>query len=531
MASPSVKDLLLASTLTQHQVAELLRQYGFKSVKSADNNLQAMGDEPLARAVLADIVEPLLALVAESADPDAALNHLERFAAASGNKFHLFSYLRERPRLLELVAKTFGASPFLAETLIRSPHYLYWVTEPQVLDHRRSKREMHSELSHSLRSLTTDHAKLDLLRIFRRKEILHIGIRDLLRLSTVEGTNSALSHLAEVLISAACDVACSAAKREFGVAWHQDESGAAVRTGFSVIALGKLGGGELNFSSDVDLMYVYASEQGRVLMGRTETGLEPAQYFEQIARTITGALAEVTNEGFVYRVDLRLRPEGRMGKVAHSLKEIQTYFDTRAEPWERLAMIKAWPVAGDPATGRALREIASAFAYGQPFDHKAIDQIKSIKGRIDRKVAAQQQQRRNVKLGIGGIREIELIVQTLQASTGQNLALHQRSTLKALEAASKAGRVSKEEYGVLRDAYVFLRDVENKLQMVQDFQTHSIPTESEELKACAGRLGYRDTEERTALDALISDHQMHTASVNQLFREFFDSSSGRFFRK
>src|SRR5215471_2479231 len=162
MGSPSVKDLLLARTLSQQQVTELLTPYGFKSVKSADNNLQALGDEPLARAVLADMVEPLLTLVSESADPDAALNHLERFAAACGNKLHLFSYLRERPRLLELVAKTFGASPFLAETLIRSPHYLYWVSDPHVLDHRRSKQEMRIDLSQLLRGVTTDHAKLDL---------------------------------------------------------------------------------------------------------------------------------------------------------------------------------------------------------------------------------------------------------------------------------------------------------------------------------------------------------------------------------
>src|SRR5262249_1799183 len=181
--------------------------------------------------------------------------------------------------------------------------------------------------------------------------------------------------------------------------------------------------------------------------------------------------------------------------VAHSLNEIQTYFDKRAEPWERLAMIKAWPVAGDRATGKAFGEMASAFAYGQPFDQKAIDQIKSIKTRIDRKVAAQRQQRRNVKLGIGGIREIELIVQTLQASTGHDPALRQRSTMRALEEASKATLITREEYAVLRDAYVFLRDVENKLQMVQDFQTHSMPSESEELTACAGRLGYRGTDE------------------------------------
>jgi glutamate-ammonia-ligase adenylyltransferase len=212
-----------------------------------------------------------------------------------------------------------------------------------------------------------------------------------------------------------------------------------------------------------------------------------------------------------------------MGKIAHSLKEVHTYFRTRGEPWERLAMIKACPVAGDRATGKRFLSTASAFSYGRPFDENARRQIRNIKTQIDRKVAARGQQRRNVKLGVGGIREIELIVQALQASFGHSRALRKRSTLRALEAANKAGLLSGEEHAVLRNAYVFLRDVENKLQMVQDFQTHSIPSESHELRACAGRLGYRDSAERPALDALMTDYQAHTDQVNKLFREFIDS--------
>ena len=527
MAANSVKELLLAEKLSQQQIAELLRPYGFRNIKSADNNLQALGDEPVARSVLADILEPLLASVSESASPDNALNHLERYAAASGNKVHLYSHLQGRPWMLDLIAKTFGGSPFLSETLIRSPLYLYWVADPEVLNRKRDKREMRRDLSRSLAGVKTHNAKLDLLRIFRRKEILHIGIRDLLRLSTVEETNSALSNLAEVLIGAACQVCRAEIRRDYGTVFHRGRRGTMVRTGFSVIALGKLGGGELNFSSDVDLMYVYDSDKGVVAKGSTQSAIEPAQYFERLARDITAALSDVSNEGCVYRVDLRLRPEGRMGKIAHSLKEVRSYFAARGEPWERLAMIKAWPVGGDLMTGTRFLAAASHFAYGRPFDEAAIGQIKSIKKQIDRKVAAKGQQRLNVKLGIGGIREIELIIQTLQASFGHKRALRQRNTRRALDAAYRAGLLSKEDLDALRDGYVFLRDVENKLQMVQDFQTHSMPSDSDELRACAARLGYRDSAGRTALDALLADHQMHTQRVNNLFNELFESPVGR----
>ncbi|HEU4389806.1 MAG TPA: hypothetical protein VFV34_18515, partial [Blastocatellia bacterium] len=500
MAAATVKDILLAQTLGQAEIAELLAPYGFRNVKSADSNLQALGDDPVARDVLADILEQLLVSISESANPDNALNHLERYAAASGNKLHLDSLLRERPWMLELTAKTFGGSPFLSEILIRSPLYLYWVAEPSVLNRRRTSTEMHQDLWQSLRGVKTYDAKLDLLRVFKRKEILHIGIRDLLRYSTVEETNSALSHLAEVLIGAACDVCRAAVRREYGAPFHRGSSGTLLRTGFSVIALGKLGGGELNFSSDVDLMYVYDSERGVVMKGRTRALIEPPEYFERLSRHITAALSDVTNEGSVYRVDLRLRPEGRMGKVAHSLNEIQTYFNSRGEPWERLAMIKARPVAGDRTTGRRFLEAARAFSYGRPFDEAAMRQVRTIKTQIDRKVAARGQQLRDVKLGIGGIREIELMIQTLQATCGNDARLQQRGTLGALEAANKAGLLSDEEHSSLRAAYVFLRDVENKLQMVQDFQTHSMPSDSDELRACAGRLGYRDSPQRPAVD-------------------------------
>jgi len=485
MARLTAQDLLLAPRLNVHDVASVLSPYGFKDVKKADANLQAIADDPKARQLLADIIDELLFGLAGAADPDQALTYLERFTRAAINKIHLLSFLKESPHTLELLAKTFGGSPFMAEILIRNPLYLYWVADPDVLYQQRKKKEMAQDLSRALRHLATEEKKLDTLRIFKRREILHIGIRDLLRLSTVEETLASLSALASILISAAYRICELSMRRHYGTACHQDASGRKVRTAFTVLGLGKLGGSELNFSSDVDLIYLYASDDGMVSPPRASAGaasLSQAEYFERLAKKLTAALSQMTNEGYVYRVDLRLRPEGRRGYIAASPQGFQNYYATRGQSWERLALLKAWPVAGNRSLGMNFLRLVRPFIYGQPVDRKTLDEIRNIKAKINRMISSRGQLSRHVKLGWGGIREIEFIVQALQIGFGKNFPhIRERNTLKALRALRKQQLISEPEYRHLSQAYVFLRDIENKLQMVEDFQTHAIPADADAL--------------------------------------------------
>ncbi|MGH9853689.1 MAG: hypothetical protein ACREBD_27940, partial [Blastocatellia bacterium] len=216
MTPLNIKDLLLAPRLDPQQVAALLGPYGFKEPVKADANLQAMADDPSARQLLAGILEELLDNVSQSADPDQALNYFERFTRAAASNIHLFSYFKESPRTLEILAKTFGGSPYMADILIRDPHYLYWVTDPQILSSVRKKREIQRELARALKTLTDEQKQLDYLRVLKRREMLQIGVRDLLRLSSVEETLAALSTLAEALISAAYWICASALRREYG---------------------------------------------------------------------------------------------------------------------------------------------------------------------------------------------------------------------------------------------------------------------------------------------------------------------------
>src|SRR5262245_30585118 len=527
MAPPNIKKLLLAPRLDPQQAFALLSPYGFKEPAKADANLQALADDAPARRSLAEILEEFLDNVSQSADPDQALNYFERFARAAVNKIHLFSYLNDSPRTLEILAKTFGGSPYMAEILIRDPHYLYWVTDPLILYRVRKKREIERELARALRTTADERKRLDYLRVLKRREMLQIGVRDLLRLSTVEETLTALSTLAEALISGAHWICASALRNEYGI--PRKAFG-----GFTILGMGKLGGGELNFSSDVDLIYLYASDQEEV---REESAtISASEYFRRLCQKITVALSEFTGEGYVYRVDLRLRPEGKTGNIAYSLDGFERYYQSRGETWERLALLKAWPVAGDRALGQRFLEMANPFVYDRPFDLKALEEVRGIKRKIDQQMSirhkGRQQRNRNVKLGAGGIREIELIVQALQVCHGARTPqIRDRNTLKSLVGLCDQSLISEEESETLTQAYVFLRDVENKLQMVNDAQTHSLPFEGGELTACARRLGYSDNELAGASELFLRDYQLHTGQVNRIFEAIFSPSEPRRFSR
>jgi glutamate-ammonia-ligase adenylyltransferase len=518
MAARDVRDLLLAPRLEPAEVAGLLRPYGFRAPEEADRELQRLAVDPIARERLAALLPELLRCLALSADPDQALRHLERFVRASLGPLPLLSDLAARPRAMELVARTFGASPFMAEILVRHPGWLHWITEKDVLERARRREEIEADLERFLAPLASVDRRLDGLRIARRREILHVGVRDLLRLATVEETMAGLSTLADVLLQKAYELAEETLRREHGLPPLGGEGPSGSR--FTILALGKLGGEELNFSSDVDLVYLYASDRGR--MDRHPSAPSRSEYHAALARRVTAYLGEATAEGIVYRVDLRLRPEGRVGAAAHSLRALEEYYAHRGRTWERLALVRARPAAGDLALGARFLARVRPFLYGRPFDTSALAEVRRLKEETDREVALRGESARNVKLGPGGIREVEFLTQAFQLRFGRRRPkLRVRGTLAALAALGDAGLLRPAEHEALRRAYVFLRDVENKLQMVAGAQVHSIPASALEVRACALRLGYRDHDGLGAGEALLRDHRAHTEAVHGIFTSVF----------
>jgi glutamate-ammonia-ligase adenylyltransferase len=490
----------------------LLDRHGLAAPERAARELRALAPDALARAALARLLPALLPALEAAPDPDAALARLERFVRASGGGAGVLAVLHARgPDSIALLVGALGASPFLADELVRRPEWADVLTDPRALARAPLPRQLGDHVRHALAEAGPGGAR-DALRLLRRREILRIALRDLRRLASVEETLAGLSALADALVRGALEVAAGEARAEAGLPGAR-----AARSELAVLAFGKLGGSELNFSSDVDLVFIHRSDAGR--LGRSPAAPTRHAFAEALARRLTAVLGEASHEGHVYRVDLRLRPEGRAGAISHSLRAAEAYYETRAAPWERLALLKARPLAGDLGLARTLLERLAPFVFERPFDEPELRQVVRMKQDGDRRLATRGLEDRHVKLGRGGIREVELVAQVLQLRSRATGALRARATLDALAALRAAGRLPAAEAAALSRAYLFLRDVENKLQMVHDSQIHVLPGEEGELRLLARRLGYADRPGAPAARRFQSDLRGHTEVVHRLFQE------------
>ncbi|TAN05980.1 MAG: bifunctional [glutamate--ammonia ligase]-adenylyl-L-tyrosine phosphorylase/[glutamate--ammonia-ligase] adenylyltransferase [Rhodanobacteraceae bacterium] len=324
----------------------------------------------------------------------------------------------------------------------------------------------------STRTAVLRHADGDafaVLRRFRHAEALRLVFRDVNGLDEVTDTLAGTTDLYEVLIAAALDRAEAAARARYGT--PRNAAGAPQQ--LIVFALGKLGGGELNFSSDVDLVLAYPDA------GTTDGArpLDNAEFFARVARDFVKLLAEVTADGIVARVDLRLRPFGESGPVAASFAAMEQYYQREGRDWERYAWIKARPVAGDITAGKRLLETLRPFVYRRYFDYTALAGLRDMKALIDAEVR-RRDLADDLKLGAGGIREIEFVVQLQQLIRGgRDAALRTRGLLPTLRVCVARGYLAQRRAHILRDAYLFLRQLENRVQMFGDQQVHALPSD------------------------------------------------------
>ncbi|HEX3176259.1 MAG TPA: glutamate-ammonia-ligase adenylyltransferase, partial [Methylomirabilota bacterium] len=341
-----------------------------------------------------------------------ALNNLERYAAAV-DRAVLFRTLAAHPGAAHVVAQLFGASQFLADVLRRRPSTLAWLLEPRTM-RVWLPDDLTDDLAQSLAPFTGREARMNALRRFKYRQLLRMGARDLLGDADLSVTTEELSHLADACLAAAWRDADAAARARFGAPLDADGQ----ETGLAIVGMGKLGGEELNYSSDIDLMFVYGADG--LTAGGPDGRLENGEYFARVCRDLVAMLEEATDEGHVFRVDLRLRPEGRMGAVAMSLAAFRAYHESRAELWERQALLKARIAAGDPRVGARFVDWARDVVYRPGLDARVVPAIRGMKREIDRQIGrrAGEASATNVKLGRGGIREIEFLVQALQLLYG-----------------------------------------------------------------------------------------------------------------
>ncbi len=507
----------------------LLTPYGVEHPHQADANLQAMAGNPEERRALAAILSDLLSSVAETADPDQALTAWELYIASGIQRRTLFPYLAQSPRMLHHLCTIFGNSPAMSETLIRDPMLIYWLAEKPVDLHCSTMKQMDKCLRDSLVPFKTHELKCDAVRRFKRREMLRIGLRDLLRVADVTETVSSLSNLAAILIQTVYEIVYEDLCAQHGIPLHRDRKGRWVETGFVVMGMGKLGGGELNYSSDVDLVYLYETREGYTQATKRQTCLSHEEFFEKLAREMTQILMDATDEGAVFRVDLRLRPEGDVGALAKSLDDSVHYYRTRGRDWERMAFIKSYPIAGAKPIGRLFLRRIRSFIWGEKNapPQQILQTVQALKAKIHRKLLQKGEDARHVKLGVGGIREIEFLVQTLQLlHVHQYPEIMERNTLKALVNLKEANLLSGRLVRQLERSYRFLRDLEHKLQMVNDLQTHVLPRDLQEVAKCAVRMGFdkRETYAETAKEFL-DVYNQHTAKVHRIYQKSIGEGS------
>jgi [glutamine synthetase] adenylyltransferase / [glutamine synthetase]-adenylyl-L-tyrosine phosphorylase len=524
---PDPTPLLLASGLSSEEVARILQPYRIQDWKQADQNLQAMAGEPASRKALALILQKILVGVAWTADPDQALNEWERYVDSGLHRLQLFHYLAVAPHVIQVLGSVFGNSPAMAQTFIRDPLLVYWIEDDQVLLRRTTRSALQARVQASLSVVTNFDARCEALRRFKRREMLRIGIRDLLGIAKPVETYTVLSELASSVIHAAYELVNQELQHRFGKFEYSPASSRGTSDGFAVLAMGKLGGWELNYSSDVDLIYVYHAPPGKTKAGKGQTGIARNLYCETLARELTAVLTASTPEGALFRVDLRLRPEGTVGPLASSVEDALHYYAGRGRTWERLAFLKAKPIAGNQRVGQALIRGLIPFVYGnEAVADQIYPAIQSLRSQILSKMIRRGEAERHVKLGIGGIREIEFIVQGLQLRWGYRYpGIRDRQTLKGLVKLRQMGKLRAQEATMLKESYLFLRNLEHKLQMVHEFQTHLIPGKDEEVAKCAVRMGYLQGNAtlEQATQAFLSDIRHHTSAVHRLYEQIIGS--------
>ena len=460
----TVADIVLSNTVPFELAEAALAEKGFANPARAVLNLRQIAGEADRRALFARLAILATDVLAQRPDPDMALNNWERFLHSLSDPAAHLRQMLSQPMRLEILLSICSASQFLADTLVRNPEFLDYIGRRDVLNVPRNAEEISAELA-DISEQTPEHAAwVDALRRYRRREILRIGARDMCLGAPTQRIMEEISDLADGVIGAALERRLKAARA----------TGAGRLPAFCVVAFGKLGGRELNYSSDIDLLGLCSGD---------ETDAEAAA---PVMEALRADLSAHTTEGYAYRVDLRLRPYGSSGQLVFSLESLRTYYSRHAALWEVQALLKARPVAGDAELGRAFLRSAQEVLLSAHAPAEIASSIDRLRTEALRALSRSILTTTDIKTGLGGLRDIEFLAQGLQLVHARKMPeLLQGGTLPALRALGAAGILSRETVEGLSGDYIFLRRVEHFLQIYEDRQTHSLPSDPGQLRALA----------------------------------------------
>jgi glutamate-ammonia-ligase adenylyltransferase len=447
-------------------------------------------------------------LLADAPDPLKSARCLERLRLEAPSAFDRIS---SSPAALRCAISIFSFSSFLSEAVLRNPERILQVANSGSFYRVLSTEEYERRLAEFLGASLEPPAIGELSR-FRRKQLLRIVLRDVLGVATLSDVTSELSHLADAILDLAYRRTRAALVARHGEPRLPDGR----LCGFAVISLGKLGGEELNYSSDVDLMFVYSGN------GETDgpSPISNKEFYKKIANQYIALLSSYTAEGQCYRVDLRLRPDGTLGEICISEEGARTYYRERARDWEKQMLIKARVSAGEPEPGNTLLEFVEPLIYQTSLDFAAVEAVSETRQRISEKLALRRGPHGglDIKLARGGIRDIEFLVQCLQRlHGGREQWVRHGGTLLALFRLRDKGLLSGAEYAGLVNAYQFLRHVEHRLQMDEDRQVHTLPGDIGQLELLARKMPPESTGAKLTAETFQQKLREHLSAVQEIY--------------
>ncbi len=447
-----------AARLSEDALKERLRVLGFRDVDRAARTLAGMVSGTSRRAKLFRVLTPaLLRFLATTPLPDEGLFSFLRVGEALEGRLDALSAMRDNPPGIEFLARVLGSGKLLGEVLTHVPEELSTIADPRGPGEPKERDRLVHEAIASL-EWREPAKRLDGLRRFKRREMLRVALGDLAGTADVAAVGAWLSDLADACLEAALEDTTMP---------------------FAVIGMGKLGGRELNYSSDIDVMFVF------------EGDVTPA---ENLAEDLMRAIGEVTPEGQAFRIDARLRPEGKSGPLARSLGSYSEYYERWAHPWEFQALTKARVAAGDADVGARFLELVAKHAYPNSLPSAALTQIRHLKARMEReRIPRAVAPRRHLKLGPGGLSDIEFALQLLQLQhAGAKPELRVVNTFDAIGAVRREGFVDDDDARMLLAAYGFLMRLRNRLFFMFGRPTDALPVKPEDLEALGIAMGFED---------------------------------------
>ena len=485
----NMADLVLSNKMPHALQQHILSLAKLKDEDRAILNLNKMAGTAYQREQFAKLAVLASDILGREPNPDMALNNWERFVEAMDNPSMHYEELLAQPTQLEILLGIFSRSQFLSNTLIRTPALWEWVRDPKNLHQERDRTLIEDELKLFSETTREDKEWLNVIRRFRKRDLLRIGTRDMYLGMPIESITKDLSNLADAIIQIS-----------FQRVWDEIEKDTPgiskqARNGLCILAFGKLGGQELNYSSDVDLVGIYDAHLDECISPK---------YFSSALEKLLHSLSKHTIEGHAYRVDFRLRPYGSSGELVKSTADVLEYYKNKASLWERQAALKMRAIAGNVALGTTFLNELKPYMLTVSSDQEIVHSIQHM-----RKLSMKQNRQKedtlsNVKTGSGGIREIEFLVQGLQlihAPQGYPEILT-GNTLEGLDKLIHSHLLKAETGLQLKKDYIFLRRVEHYLQIMEDQQKHSLPKNPIELEALAKRMLGRKADSNAFLKEL-----------------------------